>query len=109
MTEDGHEIEVKLRREGVAWLEKAGIQLQVEKARHFEDNFLYDTIDHALSRKLAIVRVRAAKGTGVLTYKESNDSFSSESQFKKRVEIETSVGDPAMVRSILEKLGFQKF
>jgi adenylate cyclase class 2 len=109
MTDSGHEIEVKLRSRGVEWLEKAGIQLEVESPRHFEDNILYDTSDHALSRKLAILRVRAAQGTGVLTYKESDDQFSSKSQFKKRIEIETPVEDPAILRSIFEKVGFQKF
>jgi adenylate cyclase, class 2 len=109
MTESGHEIEVKIRSEGVAWLEKAGIQLEVELPRHFEDNILYDTSDHALSRKLSILRVRAAQGAGVLTYKEWNDQFSSESQFKKRIEIETPVEDPAILRSIFEKIGLQKF
>ncbi len=109
MTDSGHEIEVKLRSRGVEWLEKAGIQPEVESPRHFEDNILYDTSDHALSRKLAILRVRAAQGTGVLTYKESDDQFSSKSQFKKRIEIETQVEDPAILRSIFEKVGFQKF
>jgi adenylate cyclase class 2 len=109
MTDSGHEIEVKLRSRGVEWLEKAGIQLEVESPRHFEDNILYDTSDHALSRKLAILRVRAAQGSGVLTYKESDDQFSSKSQFKKRIEIETTVEDPAILRSIFEKVGFQKF
>lgn len=109
MTDSGHEIEVKLRSRGVEWLEKAGIQLEVESPRHFEDNILYDTSDHALSRKLAILRVRAAQGSGVLTYKESDDQFSSKSQFKKRIEIETPVEDPAILRSIFEKVGFQKF
>jgi adenylate cyclase class 2 len=109
MTESGHEIEVKLRCEGIAPLEKAGIQLQLELPRHFEDNILYDTSSHILSGKLAILRVRAARGAGVLTYKESNERFSSESQFKKRIEIETSVGDPRTLGTILEKLGFEKF
>jgi len=109
MTDSGHEIEVKLRSRGVEWLEKAGIQLEVESPRHFEDNILYDTSDHALSRKLAILRVRAAQGTGVLTYKESDDQFSSKSQFKMRIEIETPVEDPAILRSIFEKVGFRKF
>ena len=109
MTGSGHEIEVKLRSRGVEWLEKAGIQLEVESPRHFEDNILYDTSDHALSRKLAILRVRAAQGSGVVTYKEADDQFSSKSQFKKRIEIETQVEDPAILRSIFEKVGFQKF
>ena len=109
MTGSGHEIEVKLRSRGVEWLEKAGIRLEVESPRHFEDNILYDTSDHALSRKLAILRVRAAQGSGVVTYKEADDQFSSKSQFKKRIEIETQVEDPAILRSIFEKVGFQKF
>jgi len=109
MTECGYEIEVKLRCEDVAPLEKAGIRLEVELPRHFEDNILYDTTDHSLSRKLAILRVREARGFGVLTYKESNEQFSSESQFKKRIEIETTVGVPETLRSIFEILGFEKF
>lgn len=57
-----HEIEVKLRLDEVECLSRAGIALEIETARHFEDNWLLDTSDWELSAHLAILRVRSADG-----------------------------------------------
>jgi adenylate cyclase class 2 len=105
---DTHEIEVKLRYESVAPLERAGLRLELETARHFEDNWLLDTADRQLSARLAILRVRQAAGRGSLTYKaKANPELVSE--FKARVEIETQLDDPQSALALLEQLGYRKW
>jgi adenylate cyclase class 2 len=105
----GHEIEVKLRCDNVAALERAGIKLSLERARHFEENWLFDTDDQQLGSGLAVLRVRAAEGTGLLTYKAPPAAGSPASQFKKRIEIETTVGDPERMVAILDQMGYLKW
>lgn len=101
-----HEIEVKLRFDNVEPLIKAGIVLELETPRHFEDNWLLDTAEKQLGEKLAVLRVRQAGERGLLTYKEKAAPETSASQFKKRLELETALDDPASALAIFERLGF---
>ncbi|MBX3278061.1 MAG: class IV adenylate cyclase [Acidobacteria bacterium] len=103
----GHEIEIKLRLDGVERLESCGIALEIDAPRHFEDNRLFDTPDRQLQKSLSILRVRSANGAGVLTYKAQPAADAPASQFKKRVEIETTVGDPEQITRLLERLGYR--
>ena len=103
---NAHEIEVKLRLESVQPLTDAGIGLQLETARHFEDNFLLDTADEQLRQKLAILRVRQSGETGSLTYKEKPAPDALATQFKQRLEIETALNDPSSALALFERLGF---
>jgi len=107
----GHEIEVKLRcdGDGVEPLVQAGISLELDTARHFEDNWLLDTADEQLRGRAAILRVRDAGGAGLLTYKEKAPLDAPVSQFKLRVEIETTLGEARHAVEILERLGYRKF
>lgn len=104
-----HEIEVKLRFDDLAPFARAGIALEIEIARHFEDNFLLDSTDHYLSERAAILRVRFAAGRGSITYKEQADEAAPASQFKKRIEIETAIDDPDSAIAIFERLGYRKW
>lgn len=104
-----HEIEVKLRYESVAQLEAAGLRLELETARHFEDNWLLDTADRQLSARAAILRVREAAGRGALTYKAKADPAKVTTQFKARIEIETQLDDPQSAVTLLEQLGYRKW
>src|SRR5215468_7678584 len=104
-----HEIEVKLRFDDLAAFARAGIALEIEIARHFEDNFLLDSTDHYLSERAAILRVRFAAGRGSITYKEQADEAAPASQFKKRIEIETAIDDPDSAIAIFERLGYRKW
>jgi adenylate cyclase class 2 len=104
-----HEIEVKLRLDDLELLSRAGIVLETETARHFEDNWLWDTGDWELSGREAILRVRSAAGKGTITYKEKAGADASASQFKKRLEIETAIDDPPAAGAILERLGYHKW
>ncbi|HKQ76747.1 MAG TPA: class IV adenylate cyclase [Blastocatellia bacterium] len=104
-----YEIEVKLRFEDLDAFERAGISLEVETARHFEDNWLLDSPDQYLGESGAILRVRFAAGRGSITYKEQADNAAPSSQFKKRVEIETAIDDPQSAVAIFERLGYRKW
>jgi adenylate cyclase, class 2 len=106
---DPHEIEVKLRYDSVASLERAGLQLTLETPRHFEDNWLLDTAERQLSQRAAILRVRQVDGTGTLTFKEKAASDAAATQFKARIEIETPIADPENTVAILERLGYRKW
>jgi adenylate cyclase class 2 len=104
-----HEIEVKLRFDSVQPLERAGMVLQIETARHFEDNLLLDTADRQLSQKMAILRIRQSGETGSLTYKEKAAPDAPATQFKQRLEIETALNDPASAIAVFQRLGFNSW
>jgi len=104
-----HEIEVKLRFDSIDAFAHAGITLEIETARHFEDNWLLDTADRKLGEREAILRVRSAGGKGSITYKERAGEDAPASQFKQRVEIETAIDDPESAMAMFELLGFRKW
>lgn len=107
-----HEIEVKLRLESVEPLAAAGLKLEPENTRHFEDNYLLDTFDRQLYSRGAVLRVRfintEAGVDGLLTLKEKAPADAPASQFKLRLETETRLDDPAQALAILERLGYWK-
>jgi adenylate cyclase, class 2 len=103
------EIEVKLRFGDLAAFTRAGIALDLEIARHFEDNWLLDSIDCHLGERAAVLRVRSAAGKGAITYKEKADSLAPASRFKKQIEIETAIEDPESAVAVFERLGYRKW
>jgi adenylate cyclase, class 2 len=108
----GHEIEVKLRLDDVEPLATAGVRLELETARHFEDNWLLDTADRQLYGRGVVLRVRSTSGPagtrGLLTLKEQAPADAPASQFKVRLETETTLGEPEQALAILERLGYRK-
>ena len=104
-----HEIEIKLRFDSVDPLTQAGLFLQLETPRHFENNWLLDTEEKQLGQKLAILRVRQSGQVGSLTYKEKAAPDAPATQFKQRLEIETALDDPANALAIFERLGYEKW
>jgi len=77
---------------------------RVSKSRVFESNLVFDTADHSILHAGALLRLRQVKGRGVLTYKGPVDDGG---LHKSRQEVESEVKDPAAVRFILERLGYE--
>lgn len=101
-----HEIEIKIRCDDLDTFEKAGIRLELVEPRHFEENVLFDTPDQQLARRFAVLRVRSARGAGTLTYKAPPAPEEPLSKFKKRIEIETPIAEPANLIEVLSRLGY---
>lgn len=78
---------------------------RVSHARSLEDNFLFDTPDRELRKVRSILRLRYYGGKFVVTFKGTPavDSF-----YKSRLELETEVENPDVIRAIFEALGYQR-
>lgn len=107
MSESGIESEVKFH---INDLEKLRVELIargaiVTQSRHLERNTLFDDAGHSLARRGMLLRLRSALDT-VLTLKAPAPPGQHSTQHKKRIEIETTVGDFDAAFSILTRLGF---
>lgn len=100
-----HETEVKIRITDLKAtrkrLQQKGFR-QIHR-RSLEDNLLLDTPDRALRNARSILRLRHYGSRWWLTYKgtPASDPF-----YKSRMELESEVENPEVIRSILEALGF---
>ena len=72
------------------------------RARHHESNVLYDFGDRRLESADCIVRVRSTDAGGVLTFKGPKSIASG---VRSREEIETTVADPSVLATVLDRLG----
>lgn len=81
-------------------VERIGARLV--RPRHHEHNTLFDFEDGRLRAAGTVVRVRSTPGGGVLTFKGPK---SVKDAVRSREEIETTVGDPAVIARVLSKLG----
>lgn len=79
----------------------AGFRLQ--SARAFESNTLVDTADGVLRQNGQILRLREYAGQAILTYKGA----SIPGKHKSREELETVVGSAAVLRQMLQRLGYE--
>ena len=70
---------------------------------HLERNALFDDAEGRLFSEKKALRVRHARGRGILTFK---GSASFEGSIKRREELEVEVSDPDLLETILERLGF---
>jgi adenylate cyclase class 2 len=100
------ETEVKLRlpsaEAGRSLLARLGARLEAE--RHFEDNRLFDDGQGTLIRQGGVLRLRRARGRGVLTYKGPKRV---EGGIRSREEVELEVSDPDAFERILAAVGFR--
>ena len=83
-------------------LRKAGFRIL--RSRVFEINVVFDTADRRIIGSGALLRLRVVKGRGTLTYK---GQAAGGHAHKVRDEIESPVENPAAMRLILERLGYQ--
>jgi len=72
------------------------------RGRRLQEDCLLDTDDETLRRRRAVLRVRMESGKSLLTYKGPVQP----STVKVREELETVVGDGALLVRMLEELGF---
>ena len=102
------ETEIKLRMEGPEAARGAvkALGARLEKARHFEDNVLYDDAAGSLYAGGQALRLRRADGRAILTHKgpcqERADGV------KSRAETEVEVSDGDAFHAILSALGYRK-
>jgi adenylate cyclase, class 2 len=105
VTASGTETEIKIPVSELGPLRARLLEAgAVEKrARHDEDNTLYDDAGGRLSQAGSALRLRVAQGRGVVTFK---GPASFEGNVKSREELESGVDEPEVFRAILGRLGF---
>lgn len=106
MAADPLEIEVKIRFEDVDEARRAlkDAGAREIRARHFEDNRIFDTPGRDLAARSALLRVRETSDEkGFVTFKEKVESDISA---KVRKELEAEVSPPATLAQILLGSGF---
>jgi adenylate cyclase, class 2 len=101
------EIEIKLEVHDPTALKRRLRQLgfRVVKGRHFESNALLDFRGSHLRKSRCLLRLRAAQGQGVVTFKGAPIRSG---RYKVRPEIETQVADGDRMRQIFEHLGLRE-
>ena len=105
MSQGSHETEIKLPAADAAsakrMLYRAGFR--VYKRRVFEDNTVFDTPRLTLRKRATLLRLREAGGEAIVTFKGRPIA----GKHKSREELEVVVSDPATLRTIVQRLGFQ--
>jgi adenylate cyclase class 2 len=102
------ETEIKLRMDGPDSARRAVTALgaTLERARHLEDNVLYDDARSSLYAGGQALRLRRAAGRAIVTYKgprqERGDGV------KSRPETEIEVSDAEAFHAILSALGYRR-
>jgi len=107
------ETEIKFRVATIAALTErllaAGFHLQTPRA--FESNTLYDTPDRQMRARTEILRIRGYDGRWTVTHKrppEAATGLNAEGDpHKHRIELETEVGDGALLAEIFLSLGLR--
>lgn len=104
MTRDSREIEIKLRLERPASIEKVLTKhgFAVTRSRVFESNTLYDDSAAGLRSRGCALRIREVGERVVLTYKGPPDK----AKHKSREELETVAGDAQVLAAIFQRIGF---
>lgn len=72
------------------------------RARHFEDNVLFDDAQGSLARSERVLRLRRAGGKAILTFKGPAEVAGG---VKSREELELEISDPSAFERILAALG----
>jgi adenylate cyclase, class 2 len=105
MTQHGShtETEIKLRVPDAAGARNLleGHGFRVAREREFESNVIYDTADQQLRSRGELVRLRRTGDAALLTFK----GVSQPGKHKRREELETEVGDAAVLQAVFARLG----
>jgi adenylate cyclase class 2 len=98
------ETEIKVKIEDVEGLclQLNALNPSILAERHFEDNYVLDFPDGKLQSRQCLLRVRFARGCGLLTFKGPPRP---DGIFKTREELETGVEDAAAMLQVLERIG----
>jgi adenylate cyclase class 2 len=107
MMQNSLEIEVKLACDDLDRFRRAGLDLNLTRPRHFEDNWLLDSADNKLLNAGAALRIRFVDDRGLVTYKGIVQESAS-SPLKVREEIECETSDPHSLITLFERLGFHR-
>ena len=107
MSGSGIETEVKFRVRDLGALRADLIARGaiVAQPRHLERNTLFDDADGSLTRRGMLLRLRHALDS-ILTLKTPPPPELQDDQHKRRVEIETTLGDAGAASAILSALGY---
>lgn len=99
------ETEVKVRLASAGAVRETLVRLGavLARARHLEENELFDDRAGSLRASGSVLRLRETPHGGVLTFKGPRELVGG---IKSREERESAVGTPAEVRAILENLGY---
>src|ERR1700723_3401496 len=104
MTDDGRELEIKLRvsraAEARGTLRAAGVR--VSNGRVFEKNTVLDTTSQTLRKSARLLRVREIGKVAKLTYKGPPDG----GKHKSREELELDLSDAAALTAIFDRLEY---
>jgi len=100
------EIEVKIKIDDLAEIKKRIVALKAEldRARHREENTLYDFASKDLYKKHHALRIRRVNRKTFLTFKGATQKSR---KFKIREEYETEVRNEKQLLKILKSLGLQ--
>jgi adenylate cyclase class 2 len=101
------ETEIKLRTAGPVEARAAvsRIGAVLKRARHFEDNLLFDDAAGSLRREGNVLRLRRTRpGASVVTFKGARSIVEG---IRSREEIESEVGDADAVEAVFRALGFR--
>lgn len=79
--------------------------LQLETARTFERNTLYDTPDRSLRNRGQILRLRSYGDRCTVTHKRTPPN-ADDARYKTRIETESEVSDCEAMQEIFEQLGY---
>ena len=102
------EIELKFRVGSLEGLERRlrAIGFQVDTARTFESNTLYDTPERTLKGRGELLRLRQYGERQVMTHKRHPDDEEEGGRYKVRIETETSVDDASALAEVFTRLGY---
>lgn len=100
------ESEVKLACDDLSRLYHAGFELNIVVPRHFEDNWLLDTSQHALLTQGSALRIRFARGRGWITFKGAVRDTDSVVKVREEIEVETTAPERSV--ELFARLGFER-